>query len=206
MTAAPRICLRYGAADIASPYRCFYCCGPCCLCLLLHAIGAQVALVSDLDAVMERLVAIREAYPQGDLLRMAQERPALLLQDVGQIESDARAVAQLLAGADEAQRSAIVGAVPEAASPATLSRCLATLAAQLRQSPGQPGPVAALVQNPLLLRSLQGGESKTEPCAEYGEAGPERQVSGWAMYQALPAAAQSRFLDRLSNRSAPSDE
>lgn len=125
--------------------------------------------MTDMDTVMERVVAIKAAYPQANLLKIVTDRPALLLQPVARIAADARAVAQLLAGADEGQRSAVVEAVPEAASPDTLSRCLATLAAQL--PPGQSDPVAALVRAPVLLRSLSGGESTMEPCAEYGEPG-----------------------------------
>lgn len=118
-------------------------------------------VTSDVGAVAEKMIVLKESYPKADIFKVLAKRPKTLLRSSKALADDAAQVKRLLANAPEPD--AIIEALPDAIDPISLARSLAYLGSAFA---GQD-PVLVLQRNPDVVNNL--GETTVEMTADYGE-------------------------------------
>ncbi|GAX73488.1 hypothetical protein CEUSTIGMA_g940.t1 [Chlamydomonas eustigma] len=130
----------------------------------LHKMKASdwVLVVSDVDAVAQKLVTIKSVFPKANAFKIVASLPKLLLKPAEMLRLEAEKSRKQLSSLSNPD--AVVEAVPELVDPVTLARAISSLRAAM---PTQD-PLQILDANPEVLLSL-GSEADIKDSAEYGE-------------------------------------
>jgi hypothetical protein len=130
----------------------------------LHKMKASdwVTVLSDVDAVAQKLVTIKSVFPKANAFKIVASLPKLLLKSTEMLRLQAEKSRMVLSSLSNADT--VIEAVPELVDPVILARAISSLRAAM---PSQD-PFKVLDANPEVLLSL-GSEADIKDSAEYGE-------------------------------------